>query len=58
MDKALGEQILKFIGEETSRINYGKIFVEVTVAAGKATNIQCETKRSMNINSSKVTTTS
>lgn len=50
MNEVLQEQIIKFIEEETRRVHYGKLFIEVTVAKGKATNIQCETKRSMNIN--------
>lgn len=43
-------QIAKFIEEEVSRIEFGKLFVEITVMKGKTTNIQAETKRSMNLN--------
>jgi hypothetical protein len=32
------------------RIEYGKIFIEATVAKGKVTNVQFETKRSRNVN--------
>lgn len=52
MNDEIREQITLFISTELRRITYGKLFIEVTVAAGKATNIQCETKRSMNINQS------
>lgn len=44
------EQIVEFIHVEAKRIEYGKLLVEVTVNNGRITNIQAETKRSMNIN--------
>ena len=50
MTDDLKEQILKFVSTELTRISYGKLYVEITVANSKATNIQCETKRSQNIN--------
>lgn len=43
-------QILSLVEEETGRIQYGKIMIEITVAKGKCTNIQAETKRSLNLN--------
>lgn len=49
MELATAKQIISFITDESKRINYGKLFVEVTVANGRATNIQCETKKSMNL---------
>jgi hypothetical protein len=51
MELATAKQIISFITEESSRIGFGKLFIEVTVAKGRATNIQAETKRSMNLNS-------
>jgi hypothetical protein len=50
MNEDQERQVIDFINVETRRLGYGKLFIEVNVAAGKATNIQCETKRSMNIN--------
>jgi hypothetical protein len=44
------EQIRSFIDKEAARIAYGKLFIEITIANGRMTNIQGETKRSMNIN--------
>jgi hypothetical protein len=44
------EQILKFVAAELSRISFGKLYIEMTVANNKVTNVQCETKRSLNIN--------
>jgi hypothetical protein len=43
-------QMIQLIEEETSRIQYGKVLVEITVHKGKCTNIQAETKRSVNLN--------
>ena len=51
MNEQLQTEIIDFINEETRRISYGKLFIEVTIANGRATNVQCETKRSKNINS-------
>lgn len=42
--------IIDLINEESARIEYGKLFIEVTVLKGRATNIQAETKRSHNLN--------
>jgi hypothetical protein len=44
------KQIIDFVEEEARRIGYGKIIIEVSVHNGKLTNVQAETKRSMNIN--------
>lgn len=44
------EQIRSFVDTEARRINYGKLFIEITIANGRMTNIQGETKRSMNLN--------
>ncbi len=41
--------IIDFIDEEARRIGFGIIIIEVNVMAGHLTNIQAETKRSMNI---------
>lgn len=49
MNTELAKQIIRFIQEETGRVGYGKLFVEITVANSRATNIQCETKKSMNL---------
>jgi hypothetical protein len=43
------EQIIKFIEEEKDRIQYGKLYIEITITKGNTTNIQAETKRSMNV---------
>lgn len=43
-------QIITFVEEEVDRIQYGKLIIEVTVMKGQATNVQGETRRSMNIN--------
>ena len=50
MDEQIKQQIIALIEEEAIRIEYGKLLIEVTVLKGKATNLQDETKRSMNIN--------
>ncbi|MFA6158888.1 MAG: hypothetical protein WC763_04700 [Candidatus Paceibacterota bacterium] len=43
-------KMVGFIEEEVSRIQYGKILIEITVLKGKCTNVQAETRRSMNLN--------
>lgn len=44
------EDFWNFVEEETERIQYGKLFIEITVMNGKMTNMQAETRRSKNIN--------
>lgn len=45
------KQILKMIREESKRVKYGKLFIEVNVNKNKITNIQTEyVRKSMNIN--------
>ena len=43
-------QIQRFIEQEAGRVEFGHLFIDITMMKGQATNIQCETKRSMNIN--------
>jgi hypothetical protein len=50
MDKATALRIINTITEESARMGFGKIFIEMTVLKGIATNMQVETKRSVNIN--------
>jgi hypothetical protein len=50
MEPEIEKQVIDFISTETERIQYGKLFIEVTVLKGRATNIQGETKRSLNLN--------
>lgn len=50
MEPQIEKQVVDFINTEVSRIEYGKLFLEVTVLKGRATNIQGETKRSLNLN--------
>lgn len=50
IDPEVQEQIIAFISEEHRRIKFGKLMIEVTVMNGHCTNIQCETKRSHNLN--------
>lgn len=50
MEPEIKDQIIDFIGTEAARIEYGKLFIEVTVLKGRPTNIQAETKRSHNLN--------
>jgi hypothetical protein len=50
MDDGTRNQIVAFIEEEARRIKFGKLLVEVTVLKGRCTNIQAETRRSLNVN--------
>lgn len=49
MDTFLQKQIEDFIREDAPHVKYGKLLIEVTIMGGNATNIQCETKKSRNI---------
>ena len=40
------KQIIDFINEEIKRVNYGKLFIEITITKGEAVNIQGETRKS------------
>lgn len=42
--------IIRILEDESRRIDWGKVFIEATVAKGKVTNVQFETKRSRNVN--------
>jgi len=47
----LEQLIMGFIADESERIGYGKLVLEVTVFKGKPTNLQAiEVKRSFNLN--------
>ena len=50
MNQDTRDEIIRIILDESSRIEWGKVFIEATVAKGKVTNIQFETKRSRNVN--------
>lgn len=50
MSLDVAKKIIKTINEESDRMGFGKIIIEVTVLKGVATNMQLETKRSVNIN--------
>ncbi len=47
------KEIESFIIEDAPHVMYGKLIIEVTVIAGQATNVQCETKKSKNIDKRK-----
>lgn len=49
LDPAAERKVINFINIEAERIGFGKLFIEVTVADGRSTNIQCETKRSVKL---------
>lgn len=44
------QEIVKVIKEEAERMQYGKALIEVTINKGKVTNLQFETRKSVNIN--------
>lgn len=44
------KKILQFVRTEADRMQFGKVLIECTVMKGRVTNIQGETKRSMNVN--------
>jgi hypothetical protein len=47
----LEQLIIGFIADESDRIQYGKLTLEITVHKGKPTNLQAiEVKRSFNLN--------
>ena len=50
MNEQQKQELIKFVTEEAHRMQYGKLYVEVTVHKGKVTNAQAETKRSYNLN--------
>ena len=50
MSEETKQQILRILNDEASRIDWGKVLIEATVAKGKVTNIQFETRRSLNVN--------
>lgn len=50
IDSETQDQITTFIIQEARRVPFGKLFIEITMMNGHATNIQCETRRSENIN--------
>lgn len=50
LDPEIQEEITAFVAEEARRVQFGKLLIEVTVMKGHPTNIQCETKRSRNLN--------
>ena len=53
-ESMLEQLILGFILQESERIGYGKIALEITVLKGRPTNIQgTEVKRSFNLNPEK-----
>lgn len=49
-DLTLKEAMLVIAKEEAARIKYGKIYFELTVCKGEITNIQADTRRSVNVN--------
>lgn len=50
IDPETQDQITNFISDEARRVPFGKLLIEITMMNGHATNIQCETKRSYNLN--------
>ncbi len=49
IDPSVQKDIEAFILEDAPRVIHGKLFLEVTITAGHATNVQCETKKSKNL---------
>ncbi|MEQ9135747.1 MAG: hypothetical protein RLO51_11100 [Thalassobaculum sp.] len=50
LSKEHEREILAFINSELGRVEFGHLFIDVTITNSRATNIQAETKRSLNIN--------
>jgi len=44
-EETIKEKIWEFVVEEGRRIQWGKLFIEITVQDGKLETIQAETKR-------------
>jgi hypothetical protein len=49
-EETLKEFLFLISKEEAERIKFGKVFIELTVHNSKITNLQAETRRSVNIN--------
>lgn len=49
-EETLKEFVFAIMKEESERIKFGKVLIELTVHNSKITNLQAETKRSVNIN--------
>ena len=46
------KSIIALINEQSEKIEFGKVIVEVNIISGRMTNAQAETRKSMNLNSS------
>ena len=50
----LKQEILLFIDEESTRIQYGKLYIELNVVEGKIGDMDIDTKRKKKFNYKKV----
>lgn len=49
IDVCTKDKIIKTVEEETERIEYGKLFIEITIDKHRPLNIQIETRRSVRL---------
>lgn len=51
LDLENAKKVINLINERGNDIEFGKLFVEITISNNRATNIQVETRKSVNLNS-------
>lgn len=54
MLEAIKNEIILFIEEESTRIQFGKLFIELNVVEGKIVDIDIDTKRKKKFNYKKL----
>ena len=54
MTELLKNEILTFIEEESTRIQYGKLYIELNVVEGQIVDMDIDTKRKKKFNYKKV----
>lgn len=50
----LKQDILSFIEEESTRIQYGKLYIEINIVEGKIMDMDIDTKRKKKFNYKKI----
>ena len=43
------KKVVQLINEQAEGIEFGKVFLEINLANGRMTNVQAETKKSVNL---------
>lgn len=49
LDLEQAKKVIQLINDQSKGIEFGKIFVEINIANSRMTNVQAETKKSVNL---------